>query len=216
MIELKLSEKKEFSITVNKAHKMLSLLQKVENDKKADLNISTNSSKYSDSNTADTFTVNYATIVTYNEDDLKSLIHNQVQKKVTTFMSAIEILEDIKDLKEAIFSFNVQNGISQKLSYIEKKKHSMKLYEQLNKRANLEKETLQSVASKLVKLSQSEFERNEDIDITFQYWDNDALQKELKTMKETILRYEDEILTLNATHQIKVMLSKSSIELIGL
>lgn len=36
-------------------------------------------------------------------------------------MSAIEILEDIKDLKEAI-SFNVQNGISQKLSYIEKKK----------------------------------------------------------------------------------------------
>ncbi len=82
MIELKLSDKKEFNITVNKAHKMLSLLQKVENDKKADLNISTNnSSKYSDSNTTDTFTVNYATIVTYNEDDLKSLIHNQVQKK---------------------------------------------------------------------------------------------------------------------------------------
>lgn len=64
----------------------------------------------------------------------------------------------------------------------------------------------------LLELSQSEFERNEDIDITFQYWDNDALQKELKTMKETILRYEDEILTLNATHQIKwSKLSRSKI-----
>lgn len=216
MIELKLSDKKEFSVTVNKAHKMLSLLQKVENDKKADLNISANSSKYNDSTTADTFVVNYATIVTYNEDDLKSFLHNQIQKKITTFMSAIEILEDIKDLKEAIFSFNVQNGISQKLSYIEKKKHSMKLYEKLNKKANLEKETLQGIASKLIKLSQSEFERNEDIEIVFQYWDNDALQKELKAIKETILRYEDEILTLNSTHQITVMLSKSSIEQIGL
>lgn len=65
----------------------------------------------------------------------------------------------------------------QKLSYIEKKKHSMKLYEKLNKKANLERETLQGIASKLIKLSQSEFERNEDIEIVFQYWDNDALQK---------------------------------------
>lgn len=81
---------------------------------KADLNISANSSKYNDSTTADTFVVNYATIVTYNEDDLKSFLHNQIQKRITTFMSAIEILEDIKDLRELFFSFNVQNGISPK------------------------------------------------------------------------------------------------------
>ncbi len=216
MIELKLSDKKEFIISVNKAHKMLSLLQKVENDKKADLNISNHNSRYNESITLNTFVVNYATIVTSNEDDLKNVIHNQVQRKVDSFLSAIEVLEDVKDLKEAIFSFNVLNGISEKLSYIEKKKHIIKLYEQLNKKAHFDNETLQSIASKLVKLSQSEFERNEDIEIAFQYWDNEKLLKELKTIKETILKYEDEILTLNATHQIKVALFQSSIDLIGL
>ena len=79
MIELKLSDKKEFIISVNKAHKMLSLLQKVENDKKADLNISNHNSRYNESITLNTFVVNYATIVTSNEDDLKNVIHNQVQ-----------------------------------------------------------------------------------------------------------------------------------------
>lgn len=216
MIELKLSDKKEFSISVNKAHKMLSLLQKVENDKKADLNISNRTSRYNESTTANTFVVNYATIVTSNEKDLNHFLHNQVQQKVTTFINAIEILEDIKDLKEAIFSFNVAYKVSEKLSYIEKKKHLIKLYEHLSKKANIESETLQDVASKLVKLTQSEFERNEDIEITFQYWDNAILQKELKTIKETILRYEDEILALNATHTITVTLFQSSIDLIGL
>lgn len=216
MIELKLSGKKEFIISVNKAHKMLSLLQKVENDKKADLNISNHNSRYNESITLNTFVVNYATIVTSNEDDLKNVIHNQIQRKVDSFLSAIEVLEDVKDLKEAIFSFNVLNGISEKLSYIEKKKHIIKLYEQLNKKAHFDNETLQSIASKLVKLSQSEFERNEDIEIAFQYWDNEKLLKELKNIKETILKYEDEILTLNATHQIKVALFQSSIDLIGL
>ncbi len=186
MIELKLSDKKEFIISVNKAHKMLSLLQKVENDKKADLNISNHNSRYNESITLNTFVVNYATIVTSNEDDLKNVIHNQVQRKVDSFLSAIEVLEDVKDLKEAIFSFNVLNGISEKLSYIEKKKHIIKLYEQLNKKAHFDNETLQSIASKLVKLSQSEFERNEDIEIAFQYWDNEKLLKELKTGKNGV------------------------------
>jgi hypothetical protein len=216
MIELKLSDKKQFTISVNKAHKMLSLLQKVENDKKADLNLSHHSSKYNDSTAANSFVFDYATIVTSNVDELKNLIHNHIHKKAATFMSAIEVLEDIKDLKEAIFSFNVKNSVSEKLSYIEKKKHLIKLYEHLNKKANMEVESIEGIAAKLVKLSQSEFERNEEIEVVFQYWSNDAMLKELKTIKETILRYEDEILTLNATHQIKVTLFKSSIELIGL
>jgi len=216
MIELKLSDKKALSMSVNKAHKVLCVLQKAENDKKNDLNLSSYGSKYTNSTTANTFMLDYATIVTSNEDELKMCIQNHVQKRVTTFMSAIEILEDIKDVKEAIFSFNVQKGISEKLSYIEKKKHILKLYEHLNKKALLENDTLQSVASKLVKLSQSEFERNEEIEVVFQYWDNDKLLKELKTIKETMLRYEDEILTLNATHQISVSLYQSSMDMIGL
>jgi len=218
MIELKLSDKKEFSMTINKAQKILSLLEEVEYDKKADLNTSADadSSQSSEYSFVDTFVLGCATVLTYNEDELKNLLHNRAQKKIDTFISAIEIIEDIHDLKEAIFYFNVQKGISQKVSYIKKKKYSIKLYEQLNRRANFENETLQSVASKLAKLSHNTIEAKDDIEITLRYWDNDALQKELKTIKETILRYEDEILTFNATHQIKVMLSKSSIELIGL
>ncbi|NBL01023.1 MAG: hypothetical protein EOM50_24115 [Erysipelotrichia bacterium] len=216
MIELKLSDKKTLNMSVNKAHKVLSVLQKAENDKKNDLNLSKHSSKYSDTTSANTFVFDYATIVSSTEDELKMCIQSHVQKRVTTFLSAIELLEDIKDLKEAIFSFNVQKGISEKLSYIEKKKHLLKLYEHLNKKAHLANDTLQSVASKLVKLSQSEFERNEEIEVAFQYWDNDTLLKELKTIKETMLRYEDEILTLNATHQISVSLYQNSIDMIGL
>ena len=47
----------------------------------------------------------YTIISCHNEDDLKNVIHNQVQRKVDSFLSAIEVLEDVKDLKEAIFSF---------------------------------------------------------------------------------------------------------------
>ncbi len=215
MIKLELSQKKEFEVTINKAHKLLSLLQKLENSKKTDLDIKKNIS-YDDNNTINTFAMNYATIITNNEEEIEAFIQNEADNKVLKYMSAVEILEDIKDLKESIFLFNIISGVSKKLSYIEKKKHLVKLYEELLKQANILDANRTLIASKIVKLKDSEFEKNEDFQFSYQYWDNEFVKNELKNIKSTLLEYEDDILSLNAISKIKIGLYESSIDLAGL
>lgn len=216
MRDFRLSEKKEFTMSVNKAHKILMALQKVENDKKSDLKLSDRNARYSDDKSIDGFLLEYAMIVSYTQEELKTFLDASIAKKMTKFKDAIEILEDIKDIKEAIFHFNVIHGISEKLSYIEKKKPLLTVCELFNQKATSRNETLEALTNRLVKLSQNEFERNETIAFSFQYWDNDVIVQTLKTIKETVLKYEDEILSLNATHTITLSLYQSSVELIGL
>ena len=215
MKELKLSPKKEFEVTVNKAHKLLFLLQKLENSKKADLEIQ-KTIGYDDNKTINIFAINYATIITNTQEEIEDSIQNEAENRISKYMSAIEILEDIKDLKEKIFFFNITSGVSQKLSYIEKKKHMVKLYEELVKKVNPQDINKKSIASKIVKLRDSEFEKNEDFQFTYQYWDNQSIKNELKNIKSTLLEYEDDILSLNAISKIKINLYENSVELAGL
>lgn len=208
MLDIILSQPTEFKVTINKAHKILESLKKYDNYEKTncDFPYHRNLNK---------FEISYAMILTNDVQDIEKTIENEINEKVCSNISAIEIYEDMQKVKEAIFSFNVRSGISQKLSYINRKSKLIKLYEAYNLKKR-EATDLSDIVTRLKKLNDSAFERNEDFTFEFQYWDNDLLIKNLKEIKSTILEYEEQISKLNASEEITISLYQSSIELLGL
>lgn len=126
------------------------------------------------------------------------------------------MLEDIKDIKEALFSFNVANDISKKLNYINKKRDHIQLLESYLLKSKGVQNSLEDTVSRLKKLKDSVFERNEDFVFEYQFWDKPQLEKELKEIKSTVLAYEEQISYINANKTLTLSLYESSIELLGL
>ena len=50
----------------------------------------------------------------------------------------------------------------------------------------------------------------------YQFWDKKQIETELKTIKSTILKYEEEISQINSTNKLTIELFDSSKELLGL
>ncbi len=216
MLDLQLSQPQEFTVTVNKAHKILESLKKYESYKKSNLEVSSFAkSMHSSYQNLNSFEISYAMILTNNIVDIENIIKNEIDEKVYRYISAIEVLEDIQKVKECIFSFNVKSGISEKLNFISRKANLIKLYEAFNLKKRTESD-LNDIVTRLKKLHENAFERNEDFSFEFQYWDNDAITKNLKEIKSTILQHEEQISKLNASEQITISLYESSIELLGL
>jgi len=219
MTNLSLSNKTTFEVTANKAHKLLASLKKYESFKSSNIKETLNSMKYSgdhDNNRLNRFELTYASILTNNEKDLEKLIEDEISEKVYRHISALEVLEDVADLKEAIFEFNVKNGLSRKLNYINKKKEHIRLLESYLLKSKASKTALSEIVSRLKKLKDGAFERNEDFIFEYQFWDKDQIELELKAIKSTILRYEEEISQINATDKLAIALFDSSKELLGL
>ena len=131
-------------------------------------------------------------------------------------ISALEVLEDVADLKEAIFEFNVKNGISSKLNYISKKKEHIRWLESYLLKSKASKTSLSEIVSRLKKLKDSAFERNEDFVFEYKFWDKEQIETELRTIKSTILKYEEEISQINSTNKLTIELFDSSKEILGL
>jgi len=213
MQELKLSNKQTIKVTLNKAHKILSTLQKYASKKRSDLEFEV--SKYMDDESPELFEMAFADIVSKTESELKSSITSQIQQRVGKYISAIEVLEDLRDIKEQVFEANISSGISKKLSYIEKKKHILELYEKLFS-VESDRSDIDSIASRFERLKQSDLEVKENIVYSFVYWDKESIKEELKTIRSTMLKYEEEIQILNSTTKIELSLYKSSAEILGL
>ena len=78
------------------------------------------------------------------------------------------------------------------------------------------KSGLNEIVSRLKKLKDSVFERNEDFVFEYQFWNKEQIEKELKNIKSTILKYEEEISQINSTNKLTIELFDSSKELLGL
>ena len=219
MTSLNLSEKTAFEVTANKAHKLLESLKKYETFKISNIKDIFGNIKYSgsnESNKLNRFELTYASILTNDEKDLENLIEDEISEKVYRHISALEVLEDIADLKEAIFEFNVKNGLSYKLNYINKKKEHIKLLEAYVLKSKPSQTSLNEIVSRLKKLKDSVFERNEDFVFEYQFWNKEQIEKELKNIKSTILKYEEEISIINSNNKLTVEFFNSSKELLGL
>ena len=212
MTNLTLSKKTAFEVTANKAHKLLESLKKYEKDTSYSMKFNGSS----DSNRLNKFELTYASILTNDEKDLEELIENEISEKVYRHISALEVLEDVADLKEAIFEFNVKNALSSKLNYINKKKEHIRLLESYLLKSKSSKTSLNEIVSRLKKLKDGVFESNEDFVFEYQFWDKEQIEKELKTIKSTILKYEEEISLINSTNKLTIEFFDSSKELLGL
>ena len=219
MINLALSSKTTFKVTANKAHKLLASLKKYEQYKSSSIRESAQFAKMSGDFNKDTlgaFEISYATILTNDEKDLLKLVNDEIEEKVYRQLSALEVLEDLQDIKEALFEFNVLNGVSKKLTYISKKRDHIKLLEAYLLKSKKIVTPLESKIESLKKLKENIFENNEDFVFEHQFWDRQALEKELKEIKVTILKYEDDISEINSHKKLTISLYKSSKELLGL
>lgn len=219
MTNLTLSNKTAFEVTANKAHKLLESLKKYEPYKSANVKDVFGNIKYSGSNELNKinrFELTYASILTNDEKDLEKLIEDEISEKVYRHISALEVLEDIADLKEAIFEFNVKNGLSYKLNYINKKKDHIRLLEAYLLKSKSSQTPLNEIVSRLKKLKDGAFERNEDFVFEYQFWDKNQIEKELKNIKSTILKYEENISIVNSNQKLTIELYNSSKELLGL
>lgn len=219
MNNLTLSKKTKYEVNANKAHKILENLRKYEDFKKNNIghtSFSIKSSASFNDNMLNRFEITYASILTNDENDIKNLVENEILEKVYRHVSALEVIEDIQDIKEAIFEFNVKNGLSKKLSYINKKKNHIRLLEAYLLKSKGIQTPLKDIVSRLKKLKNSVFERNEDFVFEYQFWDKQILEKELKQIKSTILEYEEEISQINSSKKLFISLYDSSIELLGL
>ena len=218
MKNLILSQKTTFEVTANKAHKLLENLRKYEGYKSANIreSYSLKMSGGFDSNALNKFEVTYASILTNDEEDIEKLIENEIAEKEYRHISSLEVLEDIQDIKEALFEFNVNNGLSKKLSYINKKRDHIKLLESYLLKSKGTQISLKDIVSKFKKLKDSVFERNEDFIFEYQFWDKDIIEKELKKIKSTILEYEEDISQINSTNKLTISLYNSSKDLLGL
>ncbi len=219
MQNLILSKKTSFEVTANKAHKLLENLRKYESFKANNLRDTSYSLKSSgsfDANKLSRFEISYASILTNDEGKLEQLIENEINEKLYRHVSSLEVLEDIRDIKEAIFEFNVKNGLSAKLNYITKKKEHIRLLESYLLKSKGLPTSLKEIISGLKKLKDTAFERNEDFVFEYQFWDKSVIEQELKSIKTTILEYEEEISLINSTKTLKIELYASSKELLGL
>ncbi|RXJ96060.1 hypothetical protein CRU94_05470 [Arcobacter sp. AHV-9/2010] len=219
MTNLTLSKKTAFEVTANKAHKLLESLKKYETFKTSNMKDTSYSMKFSgnsDSNKLNKFELTYASILVNDEKDLEKLIKDEISEKVYRHISTLEVLEDVADLKEAIFEFNVKNGLSNKLNYINKKKEHIKLLESYLLKSKASQTPLGDIVSRLKKLKDSVFERNEDFVFEYQFWDKEVIEKELKTIKSRILKHEEEISQINSEKKLVVEFFDSSKDLLGL
>lgn len=219
MTTLTLSQKTDFTVSANKAHKLLASLKKYDQYKSSSVRDIAHFTKVSgsfDRNALNVFDISYSTILTNDEKDLHKIIQDEIDEKVYSQLSALEVLEDLQDLKEELFEFNVLHGVSKKLTYINKKKEHIKLLEAYLLKSKEHTSPLEKKIASLKKLKENIFEKNEDFVFEHQFWDKKALQETLKEIKSTILRYEDEISEINSTKKLTICLFESSKELLGL
>ena len=101
---LNLSSKTTFEVSANKAHKILESLKSFLPKKE---------SYYKDESISK-FEIDFATIIS--SINLETFVQGEVRERIYNRVRNIELIEDIASLKESIFEFNIEEGVSRKLS----------------------------------------------------------------------------------------------------
>ncbi|MCK9161697.1 MAG: hypothetical protein RBQ81_05055 [Arcobacteraceae bacterium] len=207
-----LSKKERFEVTGNKAHKILETLKKY--DFSEIIPEFYRGGSYSKK--FNTFDINYASLLTSTVEDIVKDVENEIEKNISDHTKVIEIYEDMMDIKEAVFEFNIREGISKKINYINKKKYHIQLLDSCLSKTKNKDESLFDIVSRFKKLDHGVFESNEGFSFSYNYWDNDVISQKLKEIRATISQYEDEIAATNALKKLTIELSESSREILGM
>jgi len=122
-----------------------------------------------------------------------------------------EIQEDILNIKEVLFNFNVTLKVSKKLSQIEILKNHIKFYQ--NFKECLECEEIDGIERAKEYLRNAE---DEKVNLKLAFYDYEEVKKKLKEANKKIMELEKEITYLNSSNEIEITIYKNTAELIGL
>jgi len=198
---LNFHQKSTYKITPNQAHKMLEKLKAEVKDLKE--------YEWERESFVD-FTISKLDInldTKKIEEKLKNIFLQRIKnKKLLT-----EIQEDILNIKEALFNFNVTSKVSKKLSQIEILKNHIIFYQ--NFKECLECEEIDGIERVKEYLKNSE---DEKVNLKLAFYDYEEVKEKIKEANKKIMELEKEITYLNSSNEIEITIYKSTAELIGL
>ncbi|SMC10059.1 hypothetical protein [Nitratiruptor tergarcus] len=148
-------------------------------------------------------------------DTILEKFENQFIQRYKYRKISTELEEDLLSIKEALFRFNVNSGISQKLSQIEILKHRIQYYQQFRECLDCETDNKKVIerAKEFLKNSDNEIEC---IDIKILFYNHETAKNLSIEANRKILELEKEITMLNASNEIEIKIYKSTAELVGL
>ena len=141
------------------------------------------------------------------EEKLKNIFLQKIKNKKLL----AELQEDILNIKEALFNFNVTSKVSKKLSQIEILKNHIRFYQ--NFKECLECEEIDGIKRAKEYLKNSE---DEKVNLKLAFYDYEEVKKKIKEANKKIMELEKEITYLNSSNEIEITIYKNTAELIGL
>jgi len=201
-------EKIAIKVSPNQLHKILQRLKSEKNT------LSINNFDIISEVDFTTFKINYIDILN-NEKDIIQKLQNTFEELLNETKQFLFIQEDIFNLKEALFEFNVKHNISKKLSQIEILKLKVKFLQNFKECLNCEKDfenKLKNLKQYLIQNENSEI----NIPIKIMFYNHDEAKELLNKINKKILELEKEVTLINATNEIEVKINKKTAEIIGL
>lgn len=193
-----------YKITPNQVHKILERLKEiVKNLKREEW----------EEVTVTEFILNKVDISLDNKK-IKQKFQNIFTQRIKDKKLLAQIQEDILNIKESLFAFNVNSKVSEKLSQIETLKGHIRYYQ-------IFKECLECEENfeELVNRAKEYLKNNEEatnVKIDFAFYDYNEIKKILRELNKKIMELEKEITYLNASNEIEIKIYKETAELIGL
>jgi len=195
------TQKSTYKITPNQAHK---ILEKLKAEVKELKEYEWERESFVD------FTISKID-VNLDTKKIEEKLTNIFLQKIKNKKLLTELQEDILNIKEALFNFNVTSKVSEKLSQIEILKNHIKFYQ--NFKECLECEEIDGIERVKEYLKNSE---DEKVNLKLAFYDYEEVKKKLKEANKKIMELEKEITYLNSSNEIEITIYKSTAELIGL
>jgi len=198
------NEKTTYKITSNQAHKILERLKEIVKNLKKE--------EWEEVSITE-FILNKIDINLDNET-IKQKFQNIFTQKIKDKKLLAQIKEDILNIKESLFTFNINSKVSEKLSQIEILKEHIKYYEIFKECLECDKNFDEIVNRAKKYLKNNEETINVKIDFTF--YNYNEVKKTLKNLNKKIMELEKEITYLNASNEIEIKIYKETADIIGL
>ena len=198
------NEKIIYKITPNQAHKVLERLKEIVKNLKRE--------EWEEVSVTE-FTLSKVDI-SLDNGKIKQKFQNIFAQRIKDKKLLVQVQEDILNIKESLFAFNVSSKVSEKLSQIEILKGHIRYYQMFKECLECEKNF-----EELVNRAKEYLKNNEEatnVKIDFAFYDYNEVKEILKELNKKIIELEKEITYLNASNEIEITIYKETAEIIGL
>lgn len=213
---------KEYEFNLVKAQKFLDKLKaNVPSTSTANQSIGRGRRIVSQSSTKVVVNFNNLVETSTNEQKVFELFNKNTQNSNNELQSKLNVLRDLKNLKEHIYTTNAKIGLSQVLTQIDLLTEERKLYEDIKNRCqsvNYTKDNLQDILNNYNKSKETPTNEFNDtlLSVQFKLYSDSDLEDTIVKYTQELTKLEDKRDTLNATTKVKFTFSRDSCKILGI